>query len=67
MKKPIKKSTGKSISVPRGMKIEIEKEEGAAYKKKEKAEKAKKMKMMEKFVAAGVKAGMKSAMKSKKK
>lgn len=60
MKKPIKKSTGRSISVPRGMKIEIEKEESP---RKEKMEKMKKMKMMERTVTKAVK----SAMKSKKK
>jgi|688.fasta_scaffold1620247_2 hypothetical protein len=60
MKKPMSKSTGKYISVPKGVKVEIEKEESP---RKEKMEKMKKMKMMEKAVASGVK----SAMKSKKK
>jgi hypothetical protein len=58
MKKPIKKSTGKSISVPKGMKIEVEKEESAAYKKKEKAEKAAKMKKMEKMISSAVAKGL---------
>lgn len=58
MKKPIKKSTGRSISVPKGMKIEVEKEESAAYKKKEKAEKAAKMKKMEKMISSAVAKGL---------
>lgn len=58
MKKTIKKSTGRSISVPKGMKIEVEKEETAAYKKKEKAEKAAKMKKMEKMISSAVSKGL---------
>ena len=58
MKKTIKKSTGRSINVPKGMKIEVEKEETAAYKKKEKAEKAAKMKKMEKMITSAVSKGM---------
>lgn len=58
MKKPIKKSTGRSITVPKGMKIEVEKEESAAYKKKEKAEKAAKMKKMEKMITSAVSKGL---------
>lgn len=58
MKKTIKKSTGRSITVPKGMKIEIEKEDSAAYKKKEKAEKAKKMKKMEKMISSAVSKGL---------
>jgi hypothetical protein len=56
MKKTVKKSTGKSITVPKGMKIEVEKEESASYKKKEKADK---MKMMEKVVGKAVNKAMK--------
>jgi hypothetical protein len=58
MKKPIKKSTGRSISIPKGVKIEVEKEESAAYKKKEKAEKAAKMKKMEKMISSAVSKGL---------
>jgi hypothetical protein len=58
MKKTIKKSTGRSISIPKGMKIEVEKEESAAYKKKEKAEKAAKMKKMEKMISSAVSKGL---------
>lgn len=58
MKKTIKKSAGRSISVPKGMKIEVEKEETAAYKKKEKAEKAAKMKKMEKMISSAVSKGL---------
>ena len=56
MKKTVKKSTGKSITVPKGMKIEVEKEESASYKKKEKADK---MKMLEKVVGKAVTKAMK--------
>ena len=56
MKKTVKKSTGKSITAPKGMKIEVEKEESASYKKKEKAGK---MKMMEKVVGKAVTKAMK--------
>ena len=56
MKKTVKKSPGKSITVPKGMKIEVEKEESASYKKKEKADK---MKMMEKVVGKAVNKAMK--------
>lgn len=56
MKKAVKKSTGKSIMVPKGMKIEVEKEESPSYKKKEKAAK---MKMMEKVVGKAVTKAMK--------
>ena len=58
MKKTIKKSTGKAISVPKGMKIEVEKEDSPAYKKKEKAEKAAKMKKMEKMITTAVSKGL---------
>lgn len=58
MKKTIKKSNGKSITVPKGVKVEIEKEESAAYKKKEKAEKAAKMKKMEKMISSAVAKGL---------
>jgi hypothetical protein len=58
MKKTIKKSTGRSISIPKGVKIEVEKEESAAYKKKEKAEKAAKMKKMEKMISSAVSKGL---------
>jgi hypothetical protein len=58
MKKAIKKSNGKTISVPKGMKIEVEKAESAAYKKKEKAEKAAKMKKMEKMISSAVAKGL---------
>ena len=58
MKKTIKKSNGKTISVPKGIKIEVEKEDSAAYKKKEKAEKAAKMKKMEKMISSAVSKGL---------
>jgi hypothetical protein len=58
MKKTIKKSNGKSITIPKGVKVEIEKEETAAYKKKEKAEKAAKMKKMEKMITSAVSKGL---------
>ena len=62
MKKPIKKSNGKSngksITVPKGVKVEIEKEDSAAYKKKEKVEKAAKMKKMEKMISSAVAKGL---------
>lgn len=58
MKKTIKKSNGKSITIPKGVKVEIEKEETAAYKKKEKAEKAAKMKKMEKMISSAVSKGL---------
>jgi len=40
------------------MKIEVEKEETAAYKKKEKAEKAAKMKKMGSMITAAVSKGL---------
>lgn len=58
MKKPLKKVASRSISIPRGMKIEVEKEDSAAYKKKEKAEKAAKMKKMEKMISSAVSKGL---------
>lgn len=58
MKKPIKKSSGRTITIPKGVKVEIEKEETAAYKKKEKAEKAAKMKKMEKMISSAVSKGL---------
>jgi hypothetical protein len=56
----MKKTMNKSISIPKGVKVEIEKKESP---RKEKMEKMKKMKMMEKAVASGVKAAMKSKKK----
>lgn len=49
-------SSAKTISVPKGMKVEIEKEKSASMKKKHKAEK---MKQMSKMVAGAVKSAMK--------
>lgn len=56
MKKTVKKSTVKAMMVPKGMKVEVEKEESPSYKKKEKAAK---MKMMEKVVGKAVTKAMK--------
>ena len=59
----VKKETmKKTINVPKGVKIEIEKEESPAYKRKEKAEK---MKKMEKMITSAVSKGL-SKTKTKK-